>query len=73
MTSILVYVGLDLVGDGVMKLPFLSALRALYPEARITWLAGQGKTVYAGLLAPLLTGLVDEVIEEAGKIGRAHV
>ena len=66
MNSILVYVGLDLVGDGVMKLPFLSALRRLYPEARVTWLAGQGKTVYAGVLAPLLTGLVDEVIEEAG-------
>ena len=66
MKSILVYVGLDLVGDGVMKLPFLSALRSLYPEARVTWLAGQGKTVYAGVLAPLLTGLVDEVIEEAG-------
>jgi ADP-heptose:LPS heptosyltransferase len=66
LTSILVYVGLDLVGDGVMKLPFLSALRRLYPEARLTWLAGQGKTVYAGILAPLLTGLVDEVIEEAG-------
>jgi ADP-heptose:LPS heptosyltransferase len=66
LTSILVYVGLDLVGDGVMKLPFLSALRSLYPEARVTWLAGQGKTVYAGVLAPLLTGLVDEVIEEAG-------
>lgn len=66
MKSILVYVGLDLVGDGVMKLPFLSALRRLYPEARVTWLAGQGKTVYAGILAPLLGGLVDEVIEEAG-------
>ncbi|HMA49401.1 MAG TPA: glycosyltransferase family 9 protein [Magnetospirillaceae bacterium] len=66
MTSILVYVGLDLVGDGVMKLPFLSALRRLYPEARVTWLAGQGKTVYAGVLAPLLSGLVDEVIQEAG-------
>lgn len=66
MKSVLVYVGLDLVGDGVMKLPFLSALRSLYPEARITWLAGEGKTVYAGVLAPLLTGLVDEVIEEAG-------
>jgi len=66
LTSILVYVGLDLVGDGVMKLPFLSALRRLYPEARVTWLAGQGKTVYAGVLAPLLTGLVDEVIQEAG-------
>ena len=66
MKSILVYVGLDLVGDGVMKLPFLSALRRLHPEARVTWLAGQGKTVYAGILAPLLTGLVDEVIQEAG-------
>lgn len=66
MKSVLVYVGLDLVGDGVMKLPFLSALRRLYPEARITWLAGQGRTVYAGVLAPLLTGLVDEVMEEAG-------
>ena len=66
MKTILVYVGLDLVGDGVMKLPFLGSLRALYPEARVTWLAGQGKTVYAGLLAPLLGGLVDEVIEDAG-------
>ena len=66
MTSILVYVGLDLVGDGVMKLPFLSALRRLYPEARVTWLAGQGKTVYAGVLAPLLTGLVEEIIQDAG-------
>jgi ADP-heptose:LPS heptosyltransferase len=66
LTSILVYVGLDLVGDGVMKLPFLTALRRLYPQARVTWLAGQGKTVYAGVLAPLVDGLVDEVIEAAG-------
>jgi ADP-heptose:LPS heptosyltransferase len=66
LTSVLVYVGLDLVGDGVMKLPFLSALRRLYPEARISWLAGQGKTVYAGVLAPLVQGLLDEVIEAAG-------
>ncbi|PKU21605.1 glycosyltransferase family 9 protein [Telmatospirillum siberiense] len=63
--SVLVYVGLDLVGDGLMKLPFLRALRAAFPSARITWLAGQGKTVYAGALAPLIEGLVDEVIEDA--------
>lgn len=63
--SVLVYVGLDLVGDGLMKLPFLRALRATFPAARITWLAGQGKTVYAGALAPLIHGLVDEVIEDA--------
>lgn len=64
--SILVYVGLDLVGDGVMKLPFLRALRAAWPDARITWLAGQGKTVYGSVLAPLVHNTLDEVIEDAG-------
>ncbi|HIJ64059.1 MAG TPA: glycosyltransferase family 9 protein [Rhodospirillaceae bacterium] len=68
--SILVYVGLDLVGDGVMKLPFLRALRAAWPEAHITWLAGQGKTVFAGVLAPLTDHYLDDVIEDA-KIGLA--
>jgi ADP-heptose:LPS heptosyltransferase len=64
--TVLVYVGLDLVGDGVMKLPFVASLRALYPCARITWLAGQGRSVYAGSLAPMVKGLLDEVIDQAG-------
>jgi ADP-heptose:LPS heptosyltransferase len=64
--SVLVYVGLDRFGDGLMKLPFLRALRATWPAARITWLAGKGPTVYAGLLKPLVAGLADEVIESAG-------
>lgn len=63
--SILVYVGLDAVGDGLMKLPFLRALRTAWPHARITWMAGKGHTVYAGSLAPLVSGLVDEVLDEA--------
>jgi len=49
----------------LMKLPFLRALRRAYPDARITWLAGKGKTVYGSKLAPLVTGLLDEVIEDA--------
>jgi ADP-heptose:LPS heptosyltransferase len=68
--SILVYVGLDLVGDGLMKLPFVRALRAAFPAARITWVAGKGKTVYAGPLRPLVEGSIDEVIQDAG-IGSA--
>ena len=44
--SILVYVGLDRVGDGVMKLPFVRALRNAFPDAEVTWLAGQGESVY---------------------------
>ena len=63
--SILVYVGLDAVGDGLIKLPFVRALRAAFPAARITWLAGKGHTVYAGSLAPLVAGLIDEVLDQA--------
>jgi ADP-heptose:LPS heptosyltransferase len=65
-SSILVYVGLDLMGDALMKMPFVRALRETYPRARITWLAGKGKTVFRGPLAPLVKGLIDEVIEDAG-------
>lgn len=64
--SVLVYVGLDLVGDGLMKLPFARALRNACPEAHVVWLAGKGRSTYAGALAPLVAGLVDEVVEEAG-------
>jgi ADP-heptose:LPS heptosyltransferase len=63
--TILVYVGLDLMGDGLMKMPFVRALRETYPEARITWLAGKGPTVFAECLAPLVRGQIDEVIESA--------
>lgn len=65
-SSILVYVGLDLVGDGLLKLPFVRAVRANWPDARIVWCAGKGPSVYAGALAPLVAGLIDETIENAG-------
>ena len=63
VNSILVHVGLDLIGDGLMKLPFVYGLRAAFPKARITWLAGRGKTVYAGALKGAVDRLIDEVIE----------
>lgn len=64
-SKVLVYVGLDLVGDGLIKLPFVRALRAAFPRGNITWLAGRGKSAYASALAPLVAGLIDEVIEDA--------
>jgi ADP-heptose:LPS heptosyltransferase len=63
--SILVYVGLDRVGDGLLKLPFVRGLRTAWPEARITWLAGKDTSVYAGALKGQVAGLIDEVIERA--------
>ncbi len=64
--TILVYVGGDLVGDGLIKLPFVRALRHAFPDAHITWMAGVARTAYAGILAPLVAGLIDETIEETG-------
>ncbi len=61
-----VYVDLDLVGDALIKLPFLRALRHAYPDAEITWIAGHGKSAFAGVLAPLADGLLDRVLENAG-------
>ncbi|HEX9808757.1 MAG TPA: glycosyltransferase family 9 protein [Alphaproteobacteria bacterium] len=67
--SVLVYTYEDTVGDGLAKLPFLRALRGRFPAARVTWCAGVGPSAYAGPLAPLVPGLMDEVMERAG-IGR---
>lgn len=64
--SVLVYVGGDLVGDAIMKLPFVRALRQAWPAARITWCAGKHRSAFAHELAPLTAGLIDEVIEQAG-------
>lgn len=63
--KILVYVGGELVGDGLMKLPFIRRLRSLFPKAEITWLAGQGPTVFKKLLAPLVADDLTHVVEGA--------
>lgn len=65
-SSVLVYVGFDRVGDGLLKLPFVRGLRVAFPDARITWLAGQETSVYAGVMADAARGLIDEIVENAG-------
>ena len=67
-SSIAVYVGLDFVGDGLIKLPFIRSLRQVFPKAKITWIAGTHKSEFKHSLTPLVANLLDEVIEEA-KIG----
>lgn len=64
--TVLVYVGLDRIGDSLLKLPFVRGLRAAWPEARITWVAGKETSVYADIMAASVDGLLDEVIEHAG-------
>jgi ADP-heptose:LPS heptosyltransferase len=62
---VLVYVGLDLVGDGLIKLPLVRALRAALPKSQIVWLAGKGRSAYRHELGPLVAPLLDAVVDEA--------
>jgi ADP-heptose:LPS heptosyltransferase len=61
ITSLLVYSQGEVIGDGILKLPFLAALRREWPRARIAW-ATAGPTVYASLLKPAAEQLGIEVI-----------
>ncbi|MBI1274181.1 MAG: lipopolysaccharide heptosyltransferase family protein [Alphaproteobacteria bacterium] len=62
--KIAVIVGVDLIGDALVKLPFARALRAAWPQAKIHWLTSKGKSAYGGPLRAETRGLIDEVIEQ---------
>tara|TARA_B100000029_G_scaffold258863_1_gene255536 strand:- start:299 stop:1342 length:1044 start_codon:yes stop_codon:yes gene_type:complete len=63
-SSIGVYVGLDFVGDGLIKLPFIRSLKQVFPKARITWIAGTHRSEFKHSLSPLVKGLLNEVVEK---------
>jgi ADP-heptose:LPS heptosyltransferase len=62
--TVLIYSMGEVIGDGLIKLPFIAGLRAAFPDARISWCAAKGETVYAGPLKGVVAGYVDEVILE---------
>lgn len=64
INTIGVVVGLDLVGDALIKLPFVRALRAAFPEAQIHWITSKGPTAYNGALREATRDLIDAVHEQ---------
>lgn len=66
--NVLVHVGLDRIGDGLLKLPFVRGLWRAFPNAQLTWFAGKETTVYAHALAHSVTNDIDEIIE-FGSVG----
>lgn len=60
--NVLVYSMGESIGDGIFKIPFIRALRRRFPNAYLTWFTGGGRTVYAGVLNPVVAGFLDEVI-----------
>lgn len=67
-----ILVGRDQVGDALMKLPFLWALRHAFPKARITWITSNGPTAYGNLLREETKHLIDEIIEQPEWLGGRH-
>lgn len=61
--TIAVIVGLDLIGDALIKLSFVRALRAAFPAAHISWLTAQGRTAFAGPLKAIAAPFIDAVVE----------
>lgn len=65
--SILVYVGSnpdDAIGENILKLPFLNAIRTAYPDARITWIAGVGPAQFQGVLSNVINGQIAEFLTD---------
>ncbi len=62
--TVLIYSMGEVIGDGLIKLPFIAGLRAAFPEARITWCAAKGTTVYDGPLKRVVAGYVDEILKD---------
>ena len=58
---ILIYVGLDLLGDALLKIPLLKCIKSTFPNSEITWMAGKGKSILSTSLKPLSIGLIDKI------------
>lgn len=63
--SVLIFSHGELIGDGMMKLPFINALANAFPGAEITWLAGSHTTIFGTALAPLVEGKIHTIIKHS--------
>jgi len=66
VASLLFHTAEDLLGDALIKLPSILALKRAHPDLHLVWSAGQGSSVYANVLKPLIDGVIDEVHQETG-------
>ena len=62
--TVAVIVGLDLIGDALIKLPFLRALRAAFPGAEISWVTAQGVTAFSGPLRDAARPYLNHIFEQ---------
>lgn len=66
MPSLLFHTAEDLLGDALIKLPSILALKRARPDVHLVWSAGRGASVFANILRPLVDGVIDEVHHRTG-------
>ena len=66
MARLLVLVTGDRIGDALLKWPVIAGLKRCQPDIALTWIAARRASVFCGPLAPLVDGVIDEVIQKAG-------
>ncbi len=66
VSSILFHTAEDRLGDALIKLPAIIALKNQRPDVRLIWSTGRKPSVFKRGLAPLVTGLIDEIHEISG-------
>ena len=60
-TATLVHVSGDRIGDALLKLPAIIAFKRARPDTRLVWITARRGSVFAGPLAPLVSGVIDEL------------
>lgn len=55
--------GREIIGDALIKIPFLRALRAAWPLATIHWITTKDKTAYSGPLRETVRPFINEIHE----------
>ena len=66
MHRILIFSHGELIGDGMMKLPFVRMLSHILPNSHVTWLAGRHSTIFKTALNPLVKDHLQDIIELPG-------
>lgn len=62
--NILVFTDGEIIGDGLIKLPFIKALRKAYPDSNIYWHT-RGPSVYTTTLKPLADAFLTQVLQQS--------
>jgi ADP-heptose:LPS heptosyltransferase len=62
--SILFYTDEDRLGDALIKLPAILGLKQSRPDIHLVWATGMAPSVFATVLAPLVSSCIDEVYQE---------